>query len=155
MRLSTAALLLPALLAVAGAQAPGTADPGTKLQYAAKYLCGRDDGKILAPGVYHTAINIHNPAYREIKFLFKVAAALPMKQGPISNFQPVGMGPDGALELTCEIIQKMAGTSAPTGFVVIQSDFPLNVVGVYTATLPNGQSLTLEMERVAPRLRDQ
>ena len=34
-------------------------------QYAAKFVCGKSAGHIVAPGVYFTAVNVHNPKYEE------------------------------------------------------------------------------------------
>ena len=42
-------------------------------QYAAKFVCGKSDGDELAPGVYFTAINVHNPTERDVTFRKKFA----------------------------------------------------------------------------------
>jgi hypothetical protein len=46
-------------------------------QYAVKFVCGKGDGNILAPGRYFTAINVHNPTDQTINFSKKFAIALP------------------------------------------------------------------------------
>jgi hypothetical protein len=64
-----------------------------RLQYAVKLICGKSDGKILAPGVYFTAVNVHNPTYTAVGFRVKVAAALPgLQPGPISEFRDAKLG---------------------------------------------------------------
>src|SRR5262245_45056441 len=52
-------------------------------QYAVKFVCGKSAGEVVAPGVYFTAVNVHNPTYKTIQFRVKVAVALPgLKPGP-------------------------------------------------------------------------
>lgn len=124
------------------------------LQYAAKVVCGKSTGKVVAPGVYFTAINIHNPTYTAIRFRFKIAVALPgLTPGPVSKFFDVTLGPDQALEIDSPDIFKFTETEADflKGFVVIESDVELDVVAVYTAAGDNREVTTLHTERVPPR----
>jgi hypothetical protein len=56
-------------------------------QYAVKVVCGKSDGKVVIPGKYLTAINVHNPTETAIGFRKKFAVALPSeKPGPVSEF---------------------------------------------------------------------
>ncbi len=124
------------------------------LQYAAKFVCGKSAGEVVAPGVYFTAVNVHNPTYTAIRFRIKIAVALPgLKPGPVSKFFDAKLGPDQALEIDCPDIFKYAETEADflKGFVVIESDVELDVVVVYTAAGRDGQVETLHTERVSPR----
>jgi hypothetical protein len=123
-------------------------------QYAVKFVCGKSDGEVLAPGVYYTAINVHNPTYQDIAFRKKVAIALPgEKAGHVSKFFDAKLGPDEALEIDCPDIRRHAETDADflKGFVVIESDVELDIVAVYTAAGATGQVETFHTERVAPR----
>ena len=123
-------------------------------QYAAKFVCGKSDGKVVSPGMYFTAVNVHNPTYEAIRFRKKIAVALPgEKPGPVSKFFDAKLGPDQALEIDCRDIFKHAETKADflKGFVVIESDVELDVVTVYTAGGIDGQIETLHTERVPPR----
>lgn len=132
-------------------------------QYAAKLICGKSDGKILAPGIYFTAVNVHNPTYTTVSFRLKVAVALPgLQPGPVSEFRDAKLGPDEALEIDCPDVfnpeifrfpeQKRRGFMK--GFVVIESGVELDVVAVYTAAGSQKQVETLHTERVpARRLR--
>ena len=53
-------------------------------QYAVKFVCGKSDGEVVAPGKYWTAINVHNPTERVIKFRKKIVVALPSERpGPV------------------------------------------------------------------------
>ena len=123
-------------------------------QYAAKFFLGKSTGTVLAPGVYFTAINVHNPTYSTVAFRFKIAVALPgVKPGPVSAFFPARLGPDEALEIDSPDILKRAGANAEflKGFVVIESPVELDVVAVYTASGSTGQIETLHTERVPAR----
>lgn len=130
-------------------------DPGMKYQYAVKFVCGKADGRVAVKGNYRTAINLHNPSYRDVKFVFKVAIALPnLKEGPITEFKSASLGADGAAEIDCPDIWRRLDWNADRwakGFVVIATDDELDVVGVYTATGPDRRTIALELERVEPR----
>ena len=122
-------------------------------QYAAKFVCGRSNGEVVSPGVYFTAVNVHNPTYETIGFRKKIAVALPReKPGPVSKFFDAKLGPDQALEIDNKDIFEHAGTGDDflKGFVVIESDVELDVVTVYTAGSKE-QVETLHTERVPPR----
>lgn len=127
---------------------------GPALQYAAKFVCGKSAGEVVAPGVYFTAVNIHNPTYTAVRFRIKIAVALPgLKPGPVSKFFDAELGPDEALEIDCPDIFKYAETDANflKGFVVIETDVELDVVAVYTAAGGDEQVETLHTERVPAR----
>ncbi len=123
------------------------------VQYAAKFVCGKSAGAVVAPGVYCTAVNVHNPTYKTIAFRAKIAAALPgLKPGHVSKFFEAKLGPDQALEIDCPDILERAEAKADflKGFVVIESDVERDVVAVYTASGGAGQ-IALHTERVPPR----
>jgi hypothetical protein len=123
-------------------------------QYSAKFLCGKPEADELAPGVYFTAINVHNPADRDVGVRKKVAIAGAREgPGPVSDFFDARLGPDEALEIDCPDIRAHApvDTGFIKGFLVIESDIELDVVAVYTAAGSDGQVETLHTERVPPR----
>ena len=123
-------------------------------QYAAKTICGRSKGDVVAPGLYFTAVNVHNPERKDIRFAVKFARALPgLKAGPVSAWHKVGLGPDEALEIDCPDISKLAKTRSEflKGFLVLESQTELDVVAVYTAAGSDGEVATLHTERVPPR----
>ena len=125
-------------------------------QYAAKFVCGKGDGRVVAPGTYFTAINVHNPGGDAAVFRKKVAIALPSeKPGPVSKFFDAKLGPDEAFEIDCPDILRHAPVRADflKGFVVIETDVELDVVAVYTAAGASRQIETLEIERVPARGR--
>jgi hypothetical protein len=118
------------------------------LSYAVKFLCGTiphsdadpqqpPPGAPLVPGTYLTAVNIHNPQGKEVRFRKKAVIANPQGQprGRIGQLVDESLKPDEALEVDCDNIKQLLG--APTagfmkGFVVILSPVELDVVGVYT-----------------------
>ena len=126
-------------------------------EYAVKFICGRSEGEVLAPGVYYTAINIHNPTNTAISFRKKFAVALPSeKPGPKTDFFDTRLDKDEALEIDCPDIVRHLGDAAGQGrffkgFAVIQSKVELDVVAVYTAAGATGQVETLHTERVPAR----
>ena len=126
-------------------------------QYAVKFVCGKSDGTVVAPGNYWTAINVHNPGTSHVILQKKFAIALPNeKAGPVSPLFRAVLNPDEALEIDREDILKHSPLQADflKGFVVIESAMELDVVAVYTAAGVDGQIETLELERVSPRRRE-
>jgi hypothetical protein len=127
---------------------------GTVFQYAVKFVCGRSRGKVVAPGEYWTAINVHNPTSEGIKLRKKVAVALPgEKPGPVSRFEDAKLGPDEAMEIDREDIFKHAEFREEflKGYVVIESKVRLDVVAVYTAAGTDNLVETLHTKRVRAR----
>jgi hypothetical protein len=124
-------------------------------QYAVKYLCGDGDGEILAPGVYRTAINIHNPhTFVQQPLCWKVLSptpdGAPTQPGPWQQIP--SLPPDWGMEIDCRRISQFA-QGRPTGFVVIHSPSELDVVAVYTVERPNQPAvLQLAIETIAPRI---
>ena len=49
-------------------------------QYAVKFIIGSSEGRVVAPGEYWTAINVHNPTNQGILFRKKIAIALPVRR---------------------------------------------------------------------------
>jgi len=125
-------------------------------QYAVKFVCGKSDGQVVVPGLYCTAINVHNPTYESVRFAVKAAIALPgLRPGPVSGFREALLGPDEALEIDCPDVRELLRVDADflKGFVVIESEVELDVVAVYTAAGRDGQVSTLHTERVPARTR--
>ena len=126
-----------------------------RYEYAAKIICGtqRDPKNTrLARGFYATAINIHNPNNKDVKFKKKLALTFPpdaQRPGRVSHIAIDEMAPDEALEVDCLDIQKRlfpGGLPAPyiKGFVVIQSSDSLDVTAVYTTAALNKQGTKLD-----------
>jgi hypothetical protein len=123
-------------------------------EYAAKFVCGKPGADELAPGVYFTAINVHNPTDRDVELRKKIAVAGRREEpGPVSEFFDARLGPDQALEIDCPDIREHArvGDDFLKGFVVLESDVELDVIAVYTAAGGDGQVETIAVERVPPR----
>jgi hypothetical protein len=130
------------------------------LQYAAKFVCGRPDedeaehGRgMAAEGTYFTVVNVHNPGEKAAPGRMKVATTNPNGQpGNVSPFLPLALNPDQALEVDCSQIRKLANDTSRflEGFVVVESDFSLDAVAVYTAG-HEGKLQTFGIERVPER----
>ncbi len=131
-------------------------------QYAVKFVCGKSKGKVVAPGDYWTAINVHNPGHSKISFRKKIAVALPdEKPGCVTRFSDCILGSDEVLEIDCDDIFRHAKESQCKikggflkGFVVIESFVELDVVAVYTAAGRDKQVETFHTERISPRRRE-
>lgn len=121
-------------------------------EYAAKVICGESRGRVAAPGHYWTAVNIHNPHPHPVTFRKKIAVGFPScRPGPITELEPVSIGPDQAVEIDCEdILGEFDDVKFVKGFAVIQSPAELDIVVVYTAGDDNVR--TMDVERV-PRRR--
>jgi hypothetical protein len=121
-------------------------------QYAVKVVCGKSDGRVVAPGQYFTAINIHNPTSGAVSFRKKFVAAFPdEKPGIVTPFYGARLGADEAVEIDCpEIFGRLPNVGDfIKGFVVIESEVDLDVVAVYTAG--PGEVATMDVERVTAR----
>ncbi len=124
-------------------------------QYAVKFVCGKSPGRVVAPGEYFTAINVHNPNERGIAFKKKFAIALPGEHaGRVSRFFDAKLGPDEAFEIDCPDIFRRTETTEGflKGFAVLETPQELDVVAVYTAAGATGRVETMELERVNPRV---
>ena len=126
-------------------------------EYAVKFVCGtwvKEFGDVVAPGIYFTAINIHNPTDGEVSFQYKIAVAKRGVGTKPSNPVDLKLGLDEALEIDCTDITKHSRPiegEFRKGFVVIGSNVDLDVVAVYTAAGGDGQIVSIHIERVAPR----
>jgi len=126
----------------------------TLTTYAAKFVCGKGDPKIVSEGQYFTNINVHNPSpFNRAVYIKRFAIALPdEKPGKISNFFGAFLRPDEAMTIDCENIYKH--TQVPSGqflegFALIYALTELDVVSVYTAG--HGEVETVHSERVPVR----
>ena len=134
----------------------GNQTPPMAHQYAAKFVCGKNiEGKVVAPGEYFTAINVHNPGRNAASIRKRFAVAFPgEKPGPVSGVVEERLKPGEAFEVDCPDIAKHVPVSGfAKGFVTIESPQDLEVVGVYTAArLPTREVVSEEIERVPSRL---
>lgn len=146
-------------------QCSSSASPSGRIdyQYAVKIAAGQlalGRLRILPPGRYDTAINIHNPSRCDtVSFRWKVAVGLPgLEAGQVSAFRDGRLGPDQALEIDWQDIQRALtpdGHPPPAfvkGWVVIETPAQLDVVAVYGgADDERSTNKVFHTERVAPR----
>lgn len=126
----------------------------TLVTYAAKFVCGRADEKLVSPGRYFTNVNVHNPSpFNKAVYIKRFAIALPDERpGKISGFFVGSLGPDEAMTIDCDNIYKHTQVPPGTyfeGFALIYALVELDVVSVYTAG--HAEVETFHTERVPPR----
>jgi hypothetical protein len=179
---SACALAIPLLLPVPAArpQASTALRPKFRFQYAAKFLCGVNQGTLaegagVLPGSYTTAINIHNPQGRDVPLRKKVAISFPVRDGSflsggqlpgaVSFFLQDRLAPDQALQVDCEQIPEEftfppeppvigPNVTFTEGFLAIESLDSLDVTVVYTAESLEGGDRSIDTESVRERLID-
>ena len=136
-------------------RAGATAPPRYRYQYAVKFLCTANipgtsqTSTAVLPGVYQTAVNIHNPNPQVVRLRKKLA----VRSGQISPFLDGQLKPDEATSVDCSQVQSF-GTAfihGFEGFIVIESTLSLDVVAVYTAGPKGGEVSSIDVEHVPER----
>lgn len=149
----------------------------SRLQYAAKFICGVDPpGSVfrILPGQYATAISIHNPDSRPVALSKRIALTFPALTPPGSQQEPGAVSdsiehtlqPGESLMVDCQEMPGEFNFPVPplappyvVGFLVIDSDRSLDVTAAYTAgsTGAGGdlvRSLAVESIRERKKNRD-
>ena len=118
-------------------------------EYAAKVVCGVQKSKNnpgVTTGIYATTINVRNPGGEQSMIIkYFVPTLPPGKQRPSHPIQmsQESVPPNSAFATDCHDIGERAKITLTfwEGFLVIESQSSLDVVGVYTsATIGNAQS---------------
>ncbi|WP_324753652.1 M36 family metallopeptidase [Roseovarius sp. Pro17] len=135
--------------------------PPAAYAYAAKLVCGiQEDPEDfrLTQGRYATTVNIRNPGPEVARFTKTLALTYPpieQEPGEVKLFAEHSLRPELALASDCDDIrEKVFGNNWPTpyieGFLVIKSDHPLDVVGVYTKSALEAEAggVAIDVERV-------
>jgi hypothetical protein len=150
----------------AGLVLPGAPDAlaqSTRL-YPVKFICGRADGSVLAPGDYRTAINIMNPNQSPdsdaVQIRKKYSVALPGETvgGTTDFIDAPKLGPGEAYEIDCEDIfrrtREFCSSGFCKGFATIEGSAELEVVAVYSGSRPDPAGVdALHTERVTAAQR--
>lgn len=127
--------------------------PTPAYTYSVKFIWGQavSEKEGVKPANYATTVNVHNPSTQAVTLYKKAVVAHREweKWSKISDFEKVELQPDDALEIDGVDICRLLGIAFPpvafvTGFVVIQSPVPLDVVAVYTGSSKVGMSLDVE-----------
>ncbi|PWT95626.1 MAG: hypothetical protein C5B52_17410 [Bacteroidetes bacterium] len=127
---------------------------GYPYQYAAKFICtanlpgtSQTDPAVL-PGIYQTAVNIHNPQARVVKIRKKIASV-----AGISQFISSEIKPDGVETVVCADVEKFGLhlIHGFEGFLVVESVASIDVVAVYTAGERGGQVTGIDVEQIKER----
>ena len=131
------------------------APPRFRFQYAVKFLCTANipgtsqTSTAVLPGVYQTAVNIHNPNPQVARLRKKLA----VRSGQISPFVDGALKPDEATSVDCSQVQNFGipFIHGFEGFLVIESTLSLDVVAVYTAGSRGGEVASIDVEHVPER----
>ncbi len=124
-------------------------------RYAAKIVCGASDGKVVAPGEYWTAVNVHNSSAKAVEVKKRFVVAFPGEDcGPKTKTFEAKLDGDGAFEIDRDNIfahtKDIGVTNWIKGFVILQCVAELDVVAVYTV-LGKGGNVSIHTERVPAR----
>ena len=125
-----------------------------RFQYAAKFICTANipgtsqTTDALLPGVYQTAVNVHNPQIVKARIRKKIASPL-----GISKYFDDALEPDGVIRITCAQIRDFGITFIHgfEGFLVIESTHSLDVTAVYTAGGRQEQVSSIDVEQINER----
>jgi hypothetical protein len=126
-----------------------------RFHYAVKFICTANisgtsqTSPSVLPGVYQTAVNIHNPQPIKVKFRKKIASGL-----GISKYFDAIVGADAVQHVNCSQINDFGIRLIHgfEGFLVIESTHSLDVVAVYTAGATGGQVTTIDVEPISERV---
>src|SRR6185436_15221861 len=71
--------------------------------YAAKFVCGKGNEKLVSPGQYFTNINVHNPSpFNKPVYIKRFAIAFPEERpGPLLGLFGAVLEPDLAMTIDC------------------------------------------------------
>ena len=129
-----------------------------RFQYAVKVLCGevRERGGPLAPGLYTTEINVHNPSDHPVFLRKRLALTMPpggQKEGEVVLVEEHPLAPERALAVDCRYLGERIGVGPFfIGFLVIESTDSLDVVAVYTTSgFREGTAPSIAVEQVKER----
>jgi hypothetical protein len=124
-----------------------------RYQYVAKLLCTADipgtsqSSSAVLPGMYQTAVNIHNPGPKPVRFRVKIVTTEP------SKFVEDGLAPNHATRWDCDRVTVAFGPfiHGVEGFLVIESTNSLDVIAVYTAGPVGGQVAAMDVKHIRER----
>lgn len=129
-------------------------------RYAVKFVCGKAEGRILAPGTYTTAINIqnpnHDPGSDPVVFRKKYSVARPGEQvgGTTPFIDGDKLEPGDAFEIDCPDILEQVRDFCPDGlckgFATLEGSAELEIVAVYSvADLETDAVRSIHTKRVS------
>jgi hypothetical protein len=134
---------------------PGNEDQDRTFQYAVKFLCTANipgtsqTTTSVLPGVYQTAVNIHNPHSHTVRLREKIA----LGRGQTSEFVEDELKYDELLRMDCDQIANRFGPfiHGAEGFLVIESTHSLDVTAVYTAGKRGDEVESIAVEQIRER----
>ncbi|KZL20674.1 hypothetical protein PsAD2_01161 [Pseudovibrio axinellae] len=139
-------------------------------EYAAKIVCGDQadaENLQLTQGRYATTVNVHNPKPAEVAFSKKLALSIPPGRQEPGAIMPIDVHEleyDQALAVDCDDLRlRLFSQGFPEdfieGFLVFESQGPLDVIAVYTSAQMDPEApervlqSSIDIEQVAERQR--
>lgn len=141
--------------------------PGVVYIFSVKIICVPafgDASPALVPGTYRTAVNVHNPWQEPARIVKWVVLSPPEGEASVvSERITERLGAFEAFDIDCVHMARDFGLGGQTvpggkGFLIIQSDRELDVVGVYTARkserndTDEGAGIGMDVEYIRPKV---
>jgi hypothetical protein len=134
---------------------PDNEDRDQAFQYAVKFLCTANipgtsqTTTSVLPGVYQTAVNIHNPNNQTVRLREKITLGI----GQTSAFVEDELKYDELLRMDCDQIVNRFGPfiHGVEGFLIIESTHSLDVTAVYTAGKRGAEVESIAVEQIRER----
>jgi hypothetical protein len=134
---------------------PDNEDQDRTFHYAVKFLCTANipgtsqTTTSVLPGVYQTAVNIHNPNSQTVRLRQKIALGI----GHTSAFIEDELKYDELLRMDCDQIVNRFGPfiHGVEGFLIIESTHSLDVTAVYTAGKRGEEVESIAVEQIRER----
>jgi hypothetical protein len=133
-----------------------------RFEYAVKVVCGelRERGGPLAPGVYVSEINVHNPNDRPVLLRKRLALTIPpgeQQEGEVPLHEEHPLGPGRAFAVDCRYLARRVAVGPYfIGFLVIESTDSVDVTAVYTTAAVGVRESTapgIAVEQVRERMK--
>ena len=149
-------------LAAPAAAKPKPAPAPEWYQYTVTFTCGHNDSGFfrVVPGEFATAVNLYNATASDTILRKNLALTFPPETqtaGVVSDQIEETLAANSALQVDCEEIQFGFTYAVPPpvtdyiqGFVVIESNKPLEVEAIHTA-FGAGDEVSIDVERILER----
>lgn len=173
--LTAVVLISVASITLAGAVTINPQPAKHSYVYSVKFICNPLNpsdalGLGLAPGMYYTDINVHNPSFSKVNATITQKLVVAEPEGlPGSYIRavpnpylmiPVTLGTDAAMRLDCTYIMNaltgpggLVGYTYAKGFVILYTNIKLDVVAEYTvASSPAaGAPVSIDTQYIQPQ----
>lgn len=126
-----------------------------RFQYATKFICTANipntsqKTDALVPGIYQTAVNIHNPHQKKVEIRIKIASPT-----GISSFKNEILEYDEVQRVTCANLKdfELKPLHGFEGFLVVESTESIDVSAVYTACPKDQMVSSIDVVQIKERV---